>query len=323
MRLCILMLTGALLILAGCSATDEVPVDEPETEEADQEEETDKSEAQESEEAADEIEESSSDEASNEENNQSNENADEPAEEETDEAAKETEAPVNVMADIERVDGYWINYSGEDDARSHMIRTNPIEYNGEQDYTVTTASYISYFYGDEFIKTNNYGHNGPHIIEKVPEADRIIVSFHPPEEDTVKLINEASDDASAGNELNTTPDELIGRGKPVEDNMKGTIMFGQEFLTGEDVFTGERIDDNGEFIEDESYYVTGALEYDDNEDYVITAPSYISYYKGRKFMETVEITSVPAYLPEVNGANYINISFHDDHILDLNIIELE
>lgn len=105
--------------------------------------------------------------------------------------------------------------------------------------------------------------------------------------------------------------------------MKGTIMFGQEFLTGEDVFTGERIDDNGEFIEDESYYVTGALEYDDNEDYVITAPSYISYYKGRKFMETVEITSVPAYLPEVNGANYINISFHDDHILDLNIIELE
>ena len=311
MRLFILMLAGAF-ILAGCSDTDEVPVDEPEAEET---------KAEETEEADTEAEETSNDAGSESTENAGDESA---CEEETeDEAAEKPAEPVNVMADIERVNGHWINYSGEDDARGHMTRTNPIEYNAAQDYTVTTASYVSYFYGSEFIKTNNYGHDGPHIIENVPEADRVIVSFSEPEKDTVQLMNEAVEDATADNEVNTTPDALIGRGKPVEDGMAGTIMFGQEFLTGEDVFTGERIDNEGEFVEDESYYITGALEYDSGETYVITAPAYISYYKGRNFIETEEITAVPAYLPEVKGANYINISFHDDHLLDLNIIELE
>lgn len=308
MRLLIIMLTGAF-ILAGCGDTDEVPIDEPES----TEEET---------EVVEEEENTESEEISNDDSGESRETESDSKETETETVEEQTE-PVNVMDSIEVVAGHWINYSGEDDARGHMIRTNPIEYNSGQDYTVTTASYVSYFYGDEFIKTNNYGHDGPHIIESVPEADRVIVSFSESEKDTVQLINEVSEDASAGNEVNTTPDELIGRGQPVEEGMTGTIMFGQDFLTGDDVFTGERIDDEGNFADDESYYVTGALAYKPSEDYVITAPSYISYYTGRRFIETVEITAVPAYLPEVKGANYINISFHEDHLLDLNIIELE
>lgn len=311
MRLLILMLTGAF-ILAGCGDTGEVPIDEPESTEAETE----------TTEVVEEEENTESEEISNNDSGENRETESDGKETET-ETVEEQAEPVNVMDGIEGVAGHWINYSGEDDARGHMIRTNPIEYNSGQDYTVTTASYVSYFYGDEFIKTNNYGHDGPHIIESVPEADRVIVSFSESEKDTVQLINEASEDASAGNEVNTTPDELIGRGQPVEEGMTGTIMFGQDFLTGDDVFTGERIDDEGNFVDDESYYVTGALAYKPSEDYVITAPSYISYYTGRRFIETVEITAVPAYLPEVKGANYINISFHEDQLLDLNIIELE
>lgn len=322
MRLFILMLAGAF-ILAGCSDADEVPVDEPESEETGAEgTDTGDSEVTATEEAVDEEEDRESEEISNDDSSESTENADDESAAEEESEAEPAE-PVNVMADIERVNGHWINYSGEDDARGHMTRTNPIEYNAAQDYTVTTASYVSYFYGNEFIKTNNYGHDGPHIIESVPEADRVIVSFSEPEKDTVQLMNAASEDASASNEVSTTPDELIGHGKPIEDEMNGTIMFGQDFLTGDDVFTGERIDDKGNFTDDEKYYVTGALEYKATEDYVITAPAYISYYNGRNFIETVEITEVPAYLPEVKGANYINISFHDDHLLDLNIIKLE
>ncbi len=316
MRLLILILTGAF-ILAGCEDPDGVPIEEPEsaaTEEVETAEVVDEEEDTESEET------SNDDSGENAETASDNEENEEEAETEP---AEEPAEPVNVMDSIEVVAGHWINYSGEDDARAHMTRTNPIEYNSQQDYTVTTASYVSYFYGDEFIKTNNYGHDGPHIIESVPEADRVIVSFSEPERGTVQLINEASEDASAGNEVNTTPDELIGRGQPVEEGMTGTIMFGQDFLTGDDVFTGERIDNEGDFVDDESYYVTGALAYKPSEDYIITAPAYISYYNGRRFIETVEITAVPAYLPEVKGANYINISFHDDHLLDLNIIELE
>ena len=315
MRLLILILTGAF-ILAGCGDTDEVPIDEP----ASTEEETEATEVEDEEEDT-ESEETSNDDSP--ENRETENESDREESEEQSETAEEPAEPVNVMDGIEVVAGHWINYSGEDDARAHMTRTNPIEYNSGQDYTVTTASYVSYFYGNEFIKTNNYGHDGPHIIESVPEADRVIVSFSESEKDTVQLINEASEDASAGNEVNTTPDELIGRGQPVEEGMTGTIMFGQDFLTGDDVFTGERIDDEGNFVDDESYYVTGALAYKPSEDYVITAPSYISYYTGRRFIETVEITAVPAYLPEVKGANYINISFHDDYLFDLNIIELE
>lgn len=315
MRLLILILTGAF-ILAGCGDTDEVPIDEPES----TEEETEATEVEDEEEDT-ESEETSNDDST--ENRETENESDREESEEQSETAEEPAEPVNVMDGIEVVAGHWINYSGVDDARAYMTRTNPIEYNSRQDYTVTAASYVSYFYGNEFIKTNNYGHDGPHIIESVPEADRVIVSFSESEKDTVQLINEASEDASAGNEVNTTPDELIGRGQPVEEGMTGTIMFGQDFLTGDDVFTGERIDDEGNFVDDESYYVTGALAYKPSEDYVITAPSYISYYTGRRFIETVEITAVPAYLPEVKGANYINISFHDDYLFDLNIIELE
>lgn len=318
MRLLILILTGAFM-LAGCGDTEEVPVEEPESAETETEE------AQtETTEAVDEEEDIEAEETFTDESSENRESEDESDKEETEtESAEEPAEPVNVMDGIEVVTGYWINYKGEDDARSHMTRTNPIAYNAGQDYTVTTASYVSYFYGDEFIKTNNYGHNGPHIIESVPEADRVIVSFSEAEKDTIQLMNEATEEASAGNELNTTPDELIGRGQPVEEEIQGTIMFDQDFLTGDEVFTGERIDDKGNFVDDESYYVTGALAYKPSEDYIITSPAYISYYNGRRFIETVEITAVPAYLPEVKGANYINISFHDDYLLDLNIIELE
>lgn len=311
MKRMILILFGTVL-LAGCTGEETTNSEDENTEETESVDETEQAESEET-------------------SNSGNGNAEDDEPEDTKESSGQEDSedaerpaePVNLMGNIELVDGHWINYSGEDDARAHMTRTVPIEYNPEQDYTVTTASYVSYFYGDAFIKTNNYGHDGPHIIESVSEANRIIVSVGEPEQDTVELINNATDDAEADHEVNTTPDGLVGRGQPVMDELAGTIMFGQEFLTGEDVFTGERIDSEGEFVEAADYYVTGALPYDASENYIITAPSFVSFYKGRQFIETVEFSTVPAYLPKVNGANYINISFHDDHLLDLNIVETD
>ncbi|WP_411843035.1 hypothetical protein [Salinicoccus sp. HZC-1] len=235
----------------------------------------------------------------------------------------EEEPPLDLLANMSFIEGYWINYSGVNDPRSHMARTDFISYDPEKDYTLTASSYVSYYYGEEFIKTNNYGHGGSLIIEKVPEADRIIVSVEKSGMDELSFYDAAMEDAKEGEEVNTTPEELVGRGKLVVEDLKGQIMFGQDFLSEENLTAGERINDNGSFTEDENYMVTEALEYNPLANYVITVPASISYYSGRNFIETKEIEEAPAYIPQVHGANYINISFEEDYIYELNVIEAD
>jgi Nucleosome binding factor SPN, SPT16 subunit len=142
MRWLILMLAGAF-ILTGCSDTDEPPIDEPETSEADTEESV--------------TEETETTETADEEDAESEEESDETASENTEnesetEEVEEAAEPVDVMEGTELASGYWINYSGEDDARSYMTRTEPMEYNPEQDYTVTAASYVSTFTAVNLLK---------------------------------------------------------------------------------------------------------------------------------------------------------------------------
>src|SRR5699024_11429412 len=104
------------------------------------------------------------------------------------------------------------------------------------------AVYNSYFYGDYFIKTNNYGHVRPYLIEKVDAADSIVVSLAKADQASVELLTGAVDEASSDEVENTTPDDLVGRGKRDTDNIKGTILFGQDCLSGDDVTEGQRID---------------------------------------------------------------------------------
>lgn len=235
----------------------------------------------------------------------------------------EEESPVDLLEDVSFIEGYWINYSGEDDQRGHMARTDFIPYDPEKDYSVTASSYVSYYYGENFIKTNNYGHNVPLVIEKVPEADRVIISIEKEYTENISLYDTAMEDAETDGEVNTTPEELVGRGKLDVENLTGKIMFGQDFLSEENLTMGERIDDNGAFTEDEEYAVTESLEYTPSANYAITIPASISYYSGSNFIETLEIKDAPAYIPQVDGANYINISFKEEYIYELNVIEME
>ena len=276
------------------------------------------------------------DEAS-EENTAENDSVEESSEEETDTQAEndgsgngntnesdtDNTPTVDLMDDMSFIEGYWINYSGVDDPRGHMARTDFIPYDPEKEYTVTASSYVSYYYGEAFIKTNNYGHNTPLVIENVPEADRLIVSVNQADTERISLYDEALEDAESGEEANTTPEALVGEGRLVEENLTGQIMFGQEFLAEENLTMGERINDDGSFIEDEDYAVTEALEYDPSASYAITVPAYINYYSGRNFIETAEIEDAPAYIPQVSGADYINISFGETYMYELNVIEAE
>src|SRR5699024_17445 len=101
---------------------------------------------------------------------------------------------INLLEDSEIVEGFWINYSGVDDARAHMSRTDFIDYDPTEDYTLTGAAYISYFYGDSFIKTNNYGNDGPYLIEKVDNEDRIVVSIAKADQASVEILTGAVDE---------------------------------------------------------------------------------------------------------------------------------
>jgi len=265
-------------------------------------------------------------EAAEESDNQSEseeETEDSSAEGNGDSVESEEEPPEDLLGGMSFKEGYWINYKGEDDSRNHMMRSDYINYNPDKEYTVTVASYVSYYYGEEFIKTNSYGHGGPKVIEKVPEADRVVISVEKVRADELEFYDAAMEDAVEDEEMNTTPEEFVGRGRLVEENLSGQIMFGQEFLSEDNLMQGEVIDENGNFTEAEGHAVTEELEYDPSESYAITVPASISYYRGSEFIETVEIEEAPAYIPVVDGANYINISFDEEFIYELNIIEVE
>ena len=270
---------------------------------------------------------SASEEESSEESEAPPDSSEEPEDDnaEGDGSAEESEEdpPEDLLGGTTFKEGYWINYKGEDDPRDHMVRSDYIDYDPEKDYTVTVASYVSYYYGEEFIKTNSYGHGGPKVIEKVPEADRVIISVEKVRSDELEFFDAAMEGAAKGEEVNTTPEEFVGRGRLVEENLSGQIMFGQEFLSEDNLMRGEVIDENGNFVEEENHAVTEALEYDPSASYAITVPASISYYRGSEFMETIEIEDAPAYIPAVDGANYINISFDEEFIYELNVIELE
>lgn len=327
MRVLLFIILGSI-ILTGCNQQN-ASEDETATQEAASEENAaENSQADDNgEEAATEesdAEQSSPDEETD---TQAESDGDESENSDTEDEGSETESaeepPVNLLADVSFKNGYWINYRGEDDGRSHMTRTDFITYDPEKDYTVTAASYVSYYYGEEFIKTNSYGHEGSMIIETVPGADRVIISVEKDRKDELEFYNAALEDAVKGEVVNTTPDSLVGRGKLVEENLKGQIMFGQEFLSEENLMMGERIDEEGNFVEEEDYAVTEALKYNTSTDYAISVPAYISYYSGSDFIKTVEVEEAPAYIPKVAGANYINISFEEEFIYELNVIEME
>ena len=62
-----------------------------------------------------------------------------------------------------------------------------IPYNPEKDYEVSRDTYLSYFNGEDFIKTELY-EDTPEIINTVEEADGIILSFNKNNRNGMQLI---------------------------------------------------------------------------------------------------------------------------------------
>ena len=95
--------------------------------------------------------------------------------ESNEDSVEETEQN-NGLLDLSETENGWINFDGVLGGSYEYRTSQPVEYNPEQNYDLSTGAYIAYFNGDEFIQTVLY--NEPTTIEQVPEADNIRVSYH-------------------------------------------------------------------------------------------------------------------------------------------------
>lgn len=93
----------------------------------------------------------------------------------------------NLINKVNAVDNRWINYNGISENNKSMIQSQFIPYYPDNKYEVSLDTYISYFKGEDFIKTELY-EDTPSIIDTVEEADGIILSFNKGNKSGMQLV---------------------------------------------------------------------------------------------------------------------------------------
>lgn len=80
------------------------------------------------------------------------------------------------LLDLSDTEEGWLNFKGEVGSNAEYRITPAIEYNPNSDYEINNGAYVTYYNGDEFIKTVLHDEAG--VIEQVDDADSIRLSFH-------------------------------------------------------------------------------------------------------------------------------------------------
>lgn len=93
----------------------------------------------------------------------------------------------NLINKVNLVEDRWVNYKGTSENNKAMIQSQFIPYNPEKDYEVSRDTYVSYFNGEDFIKTELY-EDTPEIINSVEEADGVILSFNKSNRNGMQLV---------------------------------------------------------------------------------------------------------------------------------------
>lgn len=83
----------------------------------------------------------------------------------------------NLINKVNTIDDHWINYKGISENEKSMIQSQFISYDSNNNYEVSHDTYVSYFNGEHFIKTELY-EDTPDTINVVKEADGFILSFN-------------------------------------------------------------------------------------------------------------------------------------------------
>lgn len=79
------------------------------------------------------------------------------------------------ILDLSETEEGWLNFEGDVGGNLEYRITPVIEYNPDIDYEINNGAYVTYYSGDEFIKTVQQAEG---VIEQVEEADNIRVSYH-------------------------------------------------------------------------------------------------------------------------------------------------
>lgn len=93
----------------------------------------------------------------------------------------------NLINKTNTVGDRWVNYKGVSENDKSMIQSQFIPYDPNNKYEVSLDTYVSYFNGENFIKTELY-QDTPDIIETVEEADGIILSFNKENKSGMQLV---------------------------------------------------------------------------------------------------------------------------------------
>lgn len=93
----------------------------------------------------------------------------------------------NLINKVNTVDGRWVNYQGISENDQSMIQSQFIPYNPDNKYEISLDTYISYFNGENFIRTELY-EDTPNVIDTVEEADGIILSFNKENKSGIQLV---------------------------------------------------------------------------------------------------------------------------------------
>lgn len=114
--------------------------------------------------------------AESEENNEATaDNATESESESTEESAEEEPTHDTGLLDLSDNEEGWITFDGDVGGNNEYRITPAIDYDPNINYEINNGAYVTYYSGEEFIKTVQQAEGS---IEQVEEADNIKVSYH-------------------------------------------------------------------------------------------------------------------------------------------------
>ena len=98
------------------------------------------------------------------------------SESETGEESSEEEPTHDTgLLDLSDNEEGWINFEGDVGGNNEYRITPVIDYDSNKSYEINKGAYVTYYSGEEFIKTVQQAEGS---IEQVEEADNIKVSYH-------------------------------------------------------------------------------------------------------------------------------------------------
>src|SRR5699024_6671576 len=154
-----------------------------------------------------------------------------------------------------------------------------------------------YYNEEDFIQTNLYVDNMPVLIEAVPEATHVKVSFTQNNEDASRFTDEALDGAAAGHgnvieeEKEAGADEAdesepgsVNGGKADDSaaetfdfsSMEAAVVLDTSEFTDQDLFTYQGINENGAFTAMDDMATTRGTDYDGDLEYAINQSAVIA-----------------------------------------------